>query len=153
MFIIKITSRMAPLLTESSSGNIDPARIINISSIGTLMYDARAGAFFRPGCGIWSYCTSKAALNHLTMLLANEYVKQHINVNTVMPGVFLSRMTRRGIQHWPEKMKAMVPNGRYGNAGDITGTVVFLCSKASSHVTGATIIVDGGTHIGSAIQA
>lgn len=138
------------MLINSSNGNIDPARIINISSIGSVTYDARAGAFFRPNCGIWSYFTSKAALNHLTMVLANEYTKKGINVNTIMPGVFKSRMTYQGLRHWPERMKTFMPSGRCGNACDITGVVIFMCSKASSHVTGSTVILDGGAHVGSA---
>ena len=47
-----------------------------------------------------------------------------------------------------EKMAAEVPDGRLGEAEDIAGTVVYLCSRAAGHVNGANITIDGGSVLG-----
>ena len=50
-----------------------------------------------------------------------------------------------GIQGGEKKFAEMVPDGRLGKPEDIAGTVVYLCSRASSHVNGACVTIDGGS--------
>lgn len=68
-------------------------------------------------------------------------------MNALAPGIFPSNMTRFGIQENIKEMEAGQPLGRIGNEGDISGAVLFLCSRAGAHICGAVIPVDGGASL------
>lgn len=142
--IFYMIAGLSGLLIKDST-NIDPGRIINISSIAGLSpfaEDRLSGA----GMGTYSYAVSKAAVNHLTSIMAAKFAKHHVTVNAILPGVFPTNMTSYGIKtSGADNMAAATPNGRMGTPEDIAGISLFLCSRASSHVTGAHIVVDGGT--------
>lgn len=93
-----------------------------------------------------SYSASKAAAIHLAKNLAVELGPRHILTNAIAPGFFPSKMAsglieaKGGLKHLQE----FSPNGRLGRAEDIAGLVVFLSSRASSHLNGAVIATDGG---------
>lgn len=87
---------------------------------------------------------SKAAVNQLTRTLASTLSQYFITVNAIAPGVFPSRMTKYGIDNSLDVMEASQPLGRIGVPGDIAGTALYLCSKASAHLTGVVIPLDGG---------
>jgi len=130
-----LTQQLLPLLQCSASKDA-PARVINISSINGLNY---------PGVPTYSYTASKAAVIQLTRHLASDLVTQHINVNSIAPGFFLSKMTEYSVDgNQDEFAKKMVPMNRLGKAEDIAGTAIYLCATASSWMTGHTLVLDGG---------
>jgi NAD(P)-dependent dehydrogenase (short-subunit alcohol dehydrogenase family) len=94
-----------------------------------------------------AYVASKHALVGLTKNVALDYAKQNIRVNAVCPGVIHTPMIDRFTGGNPEAIEQLVaakPMGRVGLPEEIAGTVVFLCSNASSFITGQAIAVDGG---------
>jgi sorbose reductase len=93
-----------------------------------------------------SYNASKAGVDQLTKSLAVEWAELGVRVNAVAPGYFLSDMTRQFTEANPElaaRWRAMIPLGRMGEPEDLDGLVVYLCSSASSYVTGQSIVIDG----------
>jgi NAD(P)-dependent dehydrogenase (short-subunit alcohol dehydrogenase family) len=119
--------------------------IVNVSSIyGMLspvqeLYDfRRAGGetFFKPV----AYSVSKSALYNLTRYLATYWAKSGVRVNTLtLAGVFNEQP-----EEFLKAYTARMPLGRMAEAGEVVGPVVFLASDASSYVTGANVVVDGG---------
>lgn len=81
----------------------------------------------------YSNAASKAAVVQMTRHLAGDSVKQHININAIAPGFFLSKMTKYSVENKDKTSfaKRMVPMERIGNEDDIAGTVIYLCSKAA----------------------
>jgi len=92
------------------------------------------------------YTSSKSGLLGMTRALAAEWARSGIRVNGIAPGYIRTAMTDIFYQDpaWQERMRAQIPQGRFGKEGDVGGAVVFLCSEASSYITGHCIPVDGG---------
>ena len=92
------------------------------------------------------YCTTKAAINHLTRNLASEWAKYHIRVNAVAP----TFIETPGTEPWlndPEFRQSVldrIPLGRIGKPMEVAGAVVFLASDAASLITGEVMLIDGG---------
>lgn len=86
---------------------------------------------------------------HLTKTLAVELGPRHILCNAIAPGFFPSKMANGLIDALggPEKLAEASPNGRLGRAEDIAGAVTYLSSRAGSHVNGAVLTIDGGSHL------
>lgn len=131
--------RFAPLLQKNGTTQ-DPSRVIITASvagigIGTLGKQATFG-----------YSASKAAVIHLARNLAVELGPRHILVNAIAPGFFPSKMASglMELTGGADNLAKKNPSQRLGQPEDIAGLVVFLSSRASSHVNGATITVDGG---------
>jgi len=95
-----------------------------------------------------AYNTSKGALIALTRTLAAEWGRYNVNVNAICPGFFHSKMTAVTLDRIDTMVLRMTPLNRLGGSEDLKGSVVFLASEASRHVTGQALAVDGG---GSAI--
>lgn len=94
-----------------------------------------------------AYVASKHAVVGLTKTAALEYAKVGIRVNAVCPGVIKTPMVDRITGQRPgraERMAAAEPIGRMGKPEEIAAAVVWLCSDASSFVTGLPMAVDGG---------
>lgn len=92
------------------------------------------------------YASSKGAVLQLTRALSLEVAKENITVNTLMPGPFATEMNLV-LTEDPEKYRAFIANipmGRWGEMHEIRGITLFLCSPASSYVTGAGFSIDGG---------
>lgn len=130
----------APLL-EKAATKLDPSRVIITASvagigIGTLGEQATFG-----------YSASKAAVIHLGKNLAVELAPRGILTNMIAPGFFPSKMASGLIEMigGNEVIANETPNGRVGGPDDIAGTVVFLASRAASHINGAVITIDGGS--------
>ncbi|KAI0305293.1 hypothetical protein B0F90DRAFT_1703223 [Multifurca ochricompacta] len=83
--IFYVTAGLTPLLAKDST-NHDPARVINISSIAGFSANASGSRLAGGDNGLWSYNTSKAAVNHLTSQLAVTLGPQFITVNAICPG-------------------------------------------------------------------
>jgi len=130
---------------EKDASSTDPGRVINISSVASVSAHAEESAVAAEGHGVWSYNTSKAAVNHLTSQLSVTLAKRLITVNAILPGIFPSKMTAFGFsKHGEDTMALGQPMGRVGNARDMGGLALFLCSPAGAHVTGQHIMLDGG---------
>ena len=97
-----------------------------------------------PGVHTVAYNTSKAAAINFTRALASEWGRYNINVNAICPGFFPSKMSEGLLEKIGDAVIARTPLKRLGGEEDLMGAVVFLASKASRHITGQYIAVDGG---------
>lgn len=89
------------------------------------------------------YCTSKAAVIHLTKAMAVEFAPHNIRVNSVSPGYILTELVEPLVEYhalWEPK----IPLGRIGRPEELTGLYLYLASEASSYMTGSDIVIDGG---------
>ncbi len=121
---------------EAAATADDPARVINTGSI-----DGLGSPFMET----YSYPASKAAIHHLSRVLAQRLAPRHINVNAIAPGLFPSEMTGYMLENYQEQIKAGIPRGRIGTPEDMAGVAIYLSSRASAFVTGVVIPVDGGS--------
>lgn len=93
-----------------------------------------------------SYCASKAAVNLLTKVLALEWGRYGINVNSIGPTFIRTEMAAPNLDN-PERkadILSKMPIGRVGEPVDVAGAAVFLASPASDMITGELLLVDGG---------
>jgi len=141
-----VTSGLSDLLAKDAT-NVDPGRVIMISSVAGSQTNAEDTALGSAGSGLWSYNTSKAALNHLTKTLAVTLGKRKVTVNAICPGIFPSRMTAYGLKTAGDRIAKSYPMGRVGTPEDIGGITLFLSGRASAHISGETILIDGGATI------
>ncbi|MCY0094874.1 SDR family oxidoreductase [Hoeflea ulvae] len=142
--LFTLTRDLTPLLLKAAS-DADPARVINLGSVmGT-----------QPAAdGAYSYSASKAAVHHLTRILAEELSAERITVNAFAPGPFQSRMTAFATsrEDQVDRVGAGVPLGRIGGPDDVAGATIYLCSRAGSYITGAILPIDGGLSVQHAIR-
>ena len=113
--------------------------VLNIASIGGLTF----------GGGIGIYDNTKAALIHLTGHLAHE-LAPGVRVNAIAPGLVKTDFARALWEPAEELVAKRTPLHRLGVPEDIAAAATFLCSDASSWVTGHTLVVDGGALLGAA---
>ena len=111
--------------------------IINIGSIaGHNAFPQRLG-----------YCGSKAAVEHMTRVMATEWAKNRIRVNCIAPGFISTEaiewFAQKGILDI-EALKRRTPMGQLGAGADVGAATVFLASDAARFVTGSILTVDGG---------
>ncbi|AYC36990.1 SDR family oxidoreductase [Streptomyces griseorubiginosus] len=97
------------------------------------------------GPNVGAYGTSKAALLHLTQQLAGELAPR-VRVNSVSPGLVRTEMARFVWEQGPVEL----PLGRIGEPEDVARAVVWLASDAAGWITGADLLVDGGTRVRAA---
>ncbi|HEP8939984.1 TPA: SDR family oxidoreductase [Pseudomonas aeruginosa] len=112
--------------------------IVNCSSLGGLVGGAERA----------TYHAAKHGVLGLTKSAALEYAARNIRINAVCPGLIWTpmadQMVAGGQGEALEAMTTMIPMGRHGRAEEIADAVLWLCSSASSYVTGQSISVDGG---------
>jgi len=131
---------LLPQLKVSGAINKEnPARIINIGSI--------AGKIVEP-IPAYSYFASKAAIHHLTHVLAADLAPHNITVNAVVPGYFPTKMTAhiRKEEDTINAFKSRIPLGRLGSHQDIAGICIYLSSRAGAYATGGEYVIDGGLY-------
>jgi NAD(P)-dependent dehydrogenase (short-subunit alcohol dehydrogenase family) len=131
IFLIKA---LLPLLEAAASAQ-DPARIVNVGSIGGLHV---------PNWEAHPYGASKAALHHVTRSLAKALGKDHITVNAIAPGPFPSKMHDTESEATRKSVATYIPLQRAGEAEDAEGAIVFLASRAGAYVNGHVLPLDGG---------
>lgn len=132
--VFNLTRMLVPLLERAASDD-DPARIINIGSIDGLQ---------APTLETYAYSSSKAAVHHLTRVLAHRLAPSRITVNAIAPGPFESKMMAATLERFGDSIRASCPLGRIGRPDDMAGTAIFLASRAGAYLTGTVIPVDGG---------
>jgi gluconate 5-dehydrogenase len=134
-----VNSTGAFLFAREMHGRLKAAgwgRLIHVASIfASRSYPGRT-----------SYASSKGALLQLTRTLAIEWAADNITVNAISPGPIVTAMTMPLVQD-PARSRefcARIPLGRFGEPHEVATACLFLASRASSFVTGADILVDGG---------
>ncbi|OAQ67782.1 oxidoreductase, short-chain dehydrogenase/reductase family [Pochonia chlamydosporia 170] len=134
------TVRVFTPLLEKASSRADPSRVIITASVAGL----GIGTIGKQGT--YGYSASKAAVIHLGRNLAIELGPRQITVNSICPGFFPSKMSNGllEIAGGADKIGNSNPMGRLGVPEDIAGVVVYLASRAGSHVNGEAIAIDGG---------
>lgn len=139
---------MLPLLRESGKTRAGGASVVNLSSVGGI-----GGAPFMA-----AYCTSKGAVRLFSKSAALEFaaLKYNIRVNSVHPGGIETAMMDEIIDAYvamgaaPDRATARAgvdaqhPLGRWGKPEEIASGILFLCSPASSFMTGSELVIDGG---------
>ena len=120
-----LSREVVPLMRKGGGGSI-----INIAST--------AGLVGAPT--LHAYSATKGALIQLTMSMAASYAKDNIRVNALCPGATATEMLDEIDQEFLER----IPMGRAGTTEEVAGAAVFLASKDSGFVTGATLLSDGG---------
>lgn len=118
-----------------------PGSIIAVSSI----LAQRVAAQVLP------YAVSKAGLEHMVRTLALEWARHGIRVNALAPGYVETPLNHSFFQSEAGKaVQRRIPSRRIGKAEDLLGALLLLASDASAHMTGTTLVVDGG-HLQSAL--
>jgi 3-oxoacyl-[acyl-carrier protein] reductase len=109
--------------------------IVNISSVLGLNVNK----------GVAPYAVSKAGVIQLTKALALELSFKGIRVNAIAPGWIVTELNRDYLEgEHGAAIKREIPVGRFGEARDLDGALLLLCSDAGRFITGATLVVDGG---------
>ena len=93
-----------------------------------------------------AYNASKAAVHMMTKSLASDYANQNIRVNAIAPGYVKTDITNlpKKYEHWYSTWDKQTPMKRMAEPHEIASAALFLCSPASSYVTGEVLVVDGG---------
>lgn len=112
-------------------------KIVHIASIGGLQGNS-------PDMHTVAYNASKGAVVNLTRALASEWGPHGIHVNALCPGFFHTRLSDGFLRQVETGVLAKTPLRRIGGDEDLMGSIVFLSSRASHHITGQCLVVDGG---------
>lgn len=129
-----LTQAVGKVLLEKGSGSV-----INISS--------EAG--FSPMPFLGAYSVSKAAVNMITKVFAQEWASRGVRVNGIAPGLVRTHFSK---YLWENKAiydatLATTPMGRIAEPDEMVGLAIYLASDASSYVTGQMILADGGREV------
>jgi NAD(P)-dependent dehydrogenase (short-subunit alcohol dehydrogenase family) len=134
----QLVQAFLPLL-GSSARTGGPGRVVNIGSV-----DGHAVGSFDN----FAYSAAKAAVHHMTRVLALRLAPRNVTVNCIAPGPIPTRMTTGILEAAGRGMAAANPLGRLTAANDIVGALIYLTAAAGAYITGATIPVDGGFSLG-----
>lgn len=124
-------------------------------AVGKIMIEKNEGciinicseAAIRPMPGLGVYSISKAGLDMITKVFAQELGQYGIRVNGIAPGLAQTKFSKAlwGNEEIKKMVVSRLPLGRIAQPHEIAGTAVFLASRASSFITGHTIVADGGS--------
>ncbi len=117
-----------------------PGSIVNIASI--------TGE--RVAGGVAPYCASKAGLIQLTRAMALELARMRIRVNALAPGYVVTELNQDFLSSSAgERLRARIPQQRFGRPDDLDGPLLLLASAAGAFITGSVLAVDGGHLVSS----
>ena len=119
-----------PALLKTGSG-----AIVNMASMG-------GGVIGVPGLS--SYNAAKAGVIGLTKSAAIEFAGQNIRINAISPGLIATDILSNVEEETIQQMIDAIPMKRAGEAEEIANAVVWLCSDASTYITGQNLVIDGG---------
>ena len=126
------TQAALPLMLPHHAG-----KIVNIASVAAL----------RGSAGQANYAAAKGGLVAMTRTCAVELAPKGIQVNAVLPGVIITRMSARLRQRGGRRLLDAIPAGRFGEPEDVAAAVAFLASPLADYITGQTLVVDGGMSV------
>ena len=131
----EVGKRMLARARGAAPGSFTGGRIVNIASMAGLRALGQIGI----------YCMSKAAVVHMTRVLALEWGRFGINVNAICPGYIDTEINHH---HWQteqgQKLVQMLPRKRVGQPADLDAVLMMLCANESHFVNGAVIAADDG---------
>ena len=131
----EVAKRMLARAKGSAPGTFTGGRIVNIASA--------AGLRTMPQIGV--YCMSKAAVVHMTKVMAAEWGRFGITTNSICPGYIDTEINHH---HWQseggKKLISMLPRKRVGHPKDLDALLVMLCSPNSDFINGAVVSADDG---------
>ncbi len=129
--VFRLSQAAGKKMIEQGAG-----KIVNIASLLS----------FQGGITVPAYTASKSGVAGLTKAFANEWAKHNINVNAIAPGYMATNNTAplRADETRNRQILERIPAGRWGEAEDLAGAVVFLSSAASDYLQGHILVVDGG---------
>jgi len=107
--------------------------IIGVSSVAAV----------QPSAAEIPYGAAKAGLHNLTMSFARTFAPR-VRVNCIMPGAFMTDISKAWPDAMVEALRKMIPLGRGGDPEEIVGAALYLASDASRYTTGTILKVDGG---------
>ena len=127
----ELAHEASPFMIAQGSG-----KIINVASLFS----------FLGGRDSPAYAATKAGLVGFTKAYCDELAGYNIQVNAIAPGYFATALTEatRADSATYSQVVERIPAGRWGEAGDLMGAVVFLASRAADYVNGHVLTVDGG---------
>ena len=134
--LFALTRDLAPMLIASASAD-RPSTVVNVGSVmGYATHSENS----------YAYSASKAAVHHLTRILAQEFARRQVTINAIAPGPFPTKMTQFAIgdAEGAARGAKTVPMGRLGRPDDIAGAILFLTGRGGAYTTGAILPVDGG---------
>ncbi|SDN26374.1 2-deoxy-D-gluconate 3-dehydrogenase [Fictibacillus solisalsi] len=137
--VINVNLKCVWLLCQEAGKFMVPqqsGKIINMASLLS----------FQGGLTVPAYAAAKGGVAQLTKALSNEWAKENVNVNAIVPGYIATDMNSALIADETRNRQILerIPAGRWGSAEDFKGTVVFLASDASNYIHGHLLAVDGG---------
>ncbi|KAF9884898.1 hypothetical protein FE257_000965 [Aspergillus nanangensis] len=140
--VFYLVQKFTPLMTVNATVN-DPSRVLVTASVAGIALGSLGKN------AVFAYSASKAAVIHLTKNLAVELGPRHILCNAIAPGFYPTKMANGliGLQGGFKQLEDHSPNKRLGRPEDIAGAVVFLASRAASHMNGTVLVTDGGAHL------
>lgn len=128
---VMVAKAAANAMIEAGKGG----SIINIASLLST----------RVMAGVVGYCASKAGLMRASEVMALEFAKHSIRVNSIAPGYVETDLNRAFLRSDAgQSMMKGIPQRRFGAPGDLDGALMLLASDAGAFMTGSTIQVDGG---------
>jgi len=140
--LLLLTRDLMPMLVAAATPD-RPSTVINIGSVMGHTTQAENS---------YSYSASKAAVHHLTRILASEFADRQVTVNAIAPGPFPTNMTKFAIgdEEGQRRAARAVPMHRVGRPDDMAGTLLYLTGRAGAYTSGAIVPLDGGMSVAAA---